>query len=219
MEVPWPGQQHSNCEPGSPAPRDPPGVSELTCQAPFQGWSKPRLQRGSRRLERCCPPCICPGIMRVHPIRTVPTLQGLRRIWMSISQGFMPKLPFDAHLLPVLLCRCTAAPKPSCSCTSIPSHAEPHPWHEAQGCPRGFVHAHCPQLLLPSCLQIPASQIKAWLKSILRTQSSQKDKNKQDFISLTEPEIATRDLVCSGSKFGAWRPIEHTSHFRLKQHY
>lgn len=151
MEVPWPGQQHSNCEPGPSAPRDPLGVSELACQAPFQGWSKPRLQRGSWRLERCCLPCICPGIVRVHPVRTVPALQGLRRTWMNISQGFMPKLPFDAHLLPVLLCRCTAAPKPSCSCTSIPSHAEPHSWHKAQECPRGFGPTESMPTVLSSC--------------------------------------------------------------------
>lgn len=78
-----------------------------------------------------------------------------------------------------------------------------------------LLNSHC----LPAC-RYHLHKLNHILNLYLEPNLPRKVKIKISFPPLgnahTETDIATRDFVCSGSKFRAWRPIEHTSHFQLK---
>ena len=143
----------------------------------------------------------------------------------------MCSLPFDK-------CKCIGTLTPSPWSTDIPYHTETI--CSCTSFPIMLKHKHVTRIRKVMVDSAQSSQLTGLLKSrclpvcryhpnklnrilnlYLEPNFPRKVKiNKISFPPLgnahTETEIATRDFVCSGSKFGIWRPIEHTSHFRLK---
>lgn len=146
----------------------------------------------------------------------------LNRNCTSIFESFMCNMPFNK-------CKCigtlTPTPWPAdilyhtetiCSCISFPTMLkQKHVTRTRKATVDSAQSSQLTTLLnwrcLPACRYLPNI-----LSGILNLHLESSLLRKVKINAQTEAEVATRDLDCSGSKFGVQRPIQHTSHFQLK---